>query len=106
MSWVHKSKGHVRFPRRVNAGFMEVVNRGHQAARVPNADRVRHWFAAPGACAAVVAGIRLGWLDKIGRGHERWPVDHQLGRPRTIVMMIGPAVKVFDGEIEAKLPQL
>jgi diaminopimelate epimerase len=98
-------EGHVRFPRRVNAGFMEVVNRGHIKLRVYERGSGETLACGSGACAAVVAGIRLGWLDKTV------DVDMRGGRltiswagPGQSVMMTGPAVKVFDGEIE--VPQL
>ena len=98
-------EGHVRFPRRVNAGFMEVINRGHIKLRVYERGSGETLACGSGACAAVVAGIRLGWLDKTV------DVDMSGGRltiswagPGQSVMMTGPAVKVFDGEIE--VPQL
>jgi diaminopimelate epimerase len=54
-----------------------------------------------GACAAVVAGIRLGWLARRVTVHARggdllieWPADE------TSVLMTGPAETVFEGEIE------
>ena len=98
-------EGHVRFPRRVNAGFMEVINRGHIKLRVYERGSGETLACGSGACAAVVAGIRLGWLDKTV------DVDMSGGRltiswagPGQSVMMTGPAIKVFDGEIE--VPQL
>ena len=98
-------EGHARFPRRVNAGFMEVVNRGHIKLRVFERGSGETLACGSGACAAVVAGIRLGWLD------ATVDVDMRGGRltiswagPGQSVMMTGPAVKVFDGEIE--VPQL
>ena len=98
-------EGHARFPRRVNAGFMEVVNRGHIRLRVYERGSGETLACGSGACAAVVAGIRLGWLDDTvdvdmpgGRLTIRW------AGPGTPVMMTGPAVKVFDGEID--IPEL
>jgi diaminopimelate epimerase len=92
---------HERFPRKVNAGFMEVVNRGHIRLRVFERDAGETLACGTGACAAVVAGIRLGWLD------ARVDVDTRGGR-LTIewaggdahVFMTGPAETVFEGEIE------
>ncbi|HET8695200.1 MAG TPA: diaminopimelate epimerase [Aquabacterium sp.] len=98
-------EGHARFPRRVNAGFMEVVNRQHIKLRVFERGSGETLACGSGACAAVVAGIRLGWLDQTvdvdmrgGRLTISWP------GPGHSVMMTGPAVKVFEGEIE--VPQL
>lgn len=98
-------ESHARFPRRVNAGFMEVVSRSHIKLRVFERGSGETLACGSGACAAVVAGIRLGWLD------NTVDVDMRGGRltiswfgPGQSVMMTGPAVKVFDGEIE--VPQL
>jgi diaminopimelate epimerase len=98
-------EGHKRFPRRVNAGFMEVVDRGHIRLRVFERGAGETLACGSGACAAVVAGIRLGWLD------HTVDVDMPGGRltiswagPGQSVMMTGPAVKVFDGEID--VPEL
>ena len=92
---------HTRFPRRVNAGFMQVVSRDRIALRVFERDAGETLACGTGACAAVVAGIRLGWLDAAvevqtrgGQLRIEWAGgDHP-------VLMTGPAVKVFDGEIE------
>jgi diaminopimelate epimerase len=98
-------ENHVRFPRRVNAGFMEVVTRGHIRLRVYERGTGETLACGSGACAAVVAGIRLGWLDATVE------VDTRGGRltiswagPGTPVMMTGPAVTVFEGEID--VPEL
>lgn len=95
---------HARFPRRVNAGFMQVLDRGRIKLRVFERGAGETLACGTGACAAVVAGIRLGWLDE--------QVDVQaLGGLLTIewaglsqglaapVLMTGPAQTVFDGEI-------
>jgi diaminopimelate epimerase len=92
---------HPRFARRVNAGFVQVVDRGHVRLRVWERDAGETLACGTGACAAVVAGIRLGWLD------ARVDVDTRGGR-LTIewaggdasVLMTGPAETVFEGEIE------
>ena len=93
---------HPRFPRRVNAGFMQVLSRGHVRLRVHERDAGETLACGTGACAAVVAGIRLGWLD------TRVDVDMHGGQ-LTIewaggaddsVFLTGPAATVFEGEIE------
>jgi len=98
-------EGHSRFPRRVNAGFMEIIDRGHIRLRVYERGAGETLACGSGACAAVVAGIRLGWLD------HTVDVDMPGGRltiswagPGQAVLMTGPAVKVFDGEID--VPEL
>jgi diaminopimelate epimerase len=94
-------EGHARFPRRVNAGFMQVVSRSHIKLRVYERGSGETLACGSGACAAVVAGIRLGWLD------ETVDVDALGGRltiswagPGHHVMMTGPATQVFTGEID------
>jgi diaminopimelate epimerase len=92
---------HPRFPRRVNAGFVQVVDRGRVRLRVWERDAGETLACGTGACAAVVAGIRLGWLD------ARVDVEARGGR-LTIewaggdapVLMTGPAQTVFEGEID------
>ena len=92
---------HARFPKRVNAGFMQVVDRSHIRLRVYERGAGETLACGTGACAAVVAGIRLGLLDNC--------VDVQTrGGTLTIswagasspVMMTGPATTVFHGEID------
>lgn len=92
---------HVRFPRRVNAGFLQVVDRAHVKLRVWERGAGETLACGTGACAAVVAGIRLGLLDA--------RVDVQTrGGLLTIawaggdapVMMTGPATTVFQGEVD------
>ncbi len=92
---------HARFPRRVNAGFMEYVDRGRVRLRVWERGAGETLACGTGACAAVVAGIRLGRLD------PRVDVETRGGRltiewagETAPVLMTGPAVTVFEGEIE------
>src|SRR5574337_325174 len=92
---------HARFPRRVNAGFMQVVSRRQVALRVYERGVGETPACGTGACAAVVAGIRLGWLDRRVDVQSRggmltieWPGDD------AHVLMTGPAETVFEGEIE------
>lgn len=96
---------HPAFPQRVNAGFMQVKSRSEIALRVYERGAGETLACGTGACAAVVAGIRLGWLDARVQVHTR-------GGMLTIewtglaadapapVWMTGPARSVFDGSIE------
>lgn len=91
---------HPRFPNRVNAGFMQVVDRRHIRLRVYERGAGETLACGTGACAAVVAGIRLGLLDSTVDVQTRggtltifWAGES------TPVMMTGPAVSVFHGEI-------
>nr|Q47JN0.1 RecName: Full=Diaminopimelate epimerase; Short=DAP epimerase; AltName: Full=PLP-independent amino acid racemase [Dechloromonas aromatica RCB] len=92
---------HPRFPLRVNAGFMQIVDRHAIKLRVYERGSGETMACGTGACAAVVAGIRRGLLDSPVRVTTRggdltiaWGGDE---RP---VLMTGPAVTVFTGEIE------
>jgi len=91
---------HPRFPRRVNAGFMQVVDRGHIKLRVYERGAGETMSCGTGACAAVVSGIRRGLLDSVVQvathGGVLTIVWAGAGAP---VMMTGPAITVFDGEI-------
>jgi len=92
---------HVRFPNRVNAGFMQVLDRQHVKLRVFERGVGETLACGTGACAAAVAGIRRGVLDSPVRVDARggqlsisWAGE---GEP---VLLTGPAVTVFEGEIE------
>lgn len=56
-------EAHVDFPEKVNAGFVEVVERAHVKLRVFERGVGETLACGSGACAAVVHGIRMGWLD-------------------------------------------
>ena len=95
---------HVRFPRRVNAGFVQVLSRRQVRLRVFERGAGETLACGTGACAAVVAGIRLGWLDACvevqalgGRLTIEWAGAQRLDAP---VLLTGPAEFVFEGEIE------
>lgn len=94
---------HPRFPQRVNAGYMQVVSRSRILLRVHERGAGETLACGTGACAAVVAGIQLGLLDREVTARTRggdlgisWAGE---GSP---VMMTGPAVTVFEGEMELK----
>ena len=96
---------HPRFPRRVNAGYMQVVTRTRIRLRVWERGSGETLACGTGACAAVVAGIREGLLEdsvevdtRGGRLTIRWAGGEN--DPNCAVWMTGPAVSVFEGEIE------
>ncbi len=94
-------EAHPRFPKRVNAGFMQVVTRHAIKLRVYERGAGETLACGTGACAAVVAGVRRGLLDSPVRVTTRGG-DLRIswaGRDAP-VMMTGPAVSVFSGEIE------
>jgi diaminopimelate epimerase len=91
---------HPRFPKRVNAGFMQVVDRHHIKLRVFERGAGETLACGTGACAAAVAGIRRGLVDSpvrvSARGGELSIAWAGEGEP---VYLSGPAVTVFEGEI-------
>jgi diaminopimelate epimerase len=96
---------HPRFPRRVNAGYMQVLSRSRIRLRVWERGAGETLACGTGACAAVVAGIREGLLDESvqvdTRGGQltiRWTGGEN--NLNCAVWMTGPAVAVFEGEFE------
>ncbi len=90
---------HARFPRRVNAGYMQVVDRATIRLRVWERGAGETLACGTGACAAVVAGIRRGLLDPDVRVETRGgALSVRWDGPGAAVMMTGPAEPVFDGE--------
>lgn len=92
---------HPRFPQRVNAGYLQVLDRRHILLRVYERGAGETLACGSGACAAVVAGVTRGLLDRevtvTTRGGDlgiSWAGE---GAP---VMMTGPAATVFEGEME------
>ena len=92
---------HARFPQRVNAGYMQVEGRSRIRLRVFERGAGETLACGTGACAAVVAGIRLGLLDSPvevrTRGGDLTIAWRGADNP---VTMTGPAATVFEGEIE------
>ena len=91
------------FSKRVNAGYMQVLNRNEIKLRVYERGAGETLACGTGACAAVVSGIRRGLLDSPVKVHTRggdlqiaWNgVIDNVAQP---VIMTGPAVTVFEGE--------
>ena len=95
-------EGHARFAQRVNAGFLQVVDRTQVRLRVFERGVGETLACGTGACAAVAAGIRLGLLDhevhvdtRGGRLTIAWS-----GADTDSVFMTGPATTVFEGQID------
>ncbi len=89
------------FPQGVNVGFLQPLSRASAQLRVFERDAGETLACGTGACAAVVAGIRLGWLDAAVEVHTRGgPLRIQWAGMGTPVRMTGPAITVFEGEIE------
>jgi len=96
---------HARFPQRVNAGYMQVVDRANIRLRVWERGAGETPACGTGACAAVVAGIRRGLLDPVVRVDTRGGVLTIAWRgPASSVEMTGPAATVFEGTWEVPGP--
>ncbi|MFB8830105.1 diaminopimelate epimerase [Azotobacter sp. CWF10] len=95
-----KLEHHPRFPQRVNVGFLQIVDRQHARLRVWERGAGETQACGTGACAAAVAAIRQGWMDSPvlvdlpgGRLSIAW------AGPGQSVMMTGPAVRVYEGQV-------
>ncbi len=94
-------ESHPFFPERANIGFMQIINRQHIKLRVYERGAAETLACGSGACAAVIIGIEQNLLDKEnicvelpgGKLLITWPGR---GHP---VLMKGPAVSVFEGQI-------
>lgn len=91
---------HSRFPERVNAGFLQVIDRQRGKLRVWERGAGETRACGTGACAAAVAAIAQGWMDSPltldlpgGRLALEWAGP---GQP---VLMTGPAVRVYEGQV-------
>jgi len=92
---------HPQFPQRVNAGFMQITGRHSIRLRVFERGTGETLACGTGACAAVSAGIARGLLDSPVRVETRGgELTIAWGGTGTSVLMTGPAVTVFNGEIE------
>ena len=92
---------HERFPARVNAGFLQVVDTHSVRLRVFERGAGETLACGTGACAAVVAGILRGLVETPVRVHTRGgALEIAWDGPETPVLMTGPAVTVFEGEME------
>lgn len=105
-------ENHPAFPLRVNAGYFQVLARDHIRLRVWERGAGETLACGTGACAAVVAGIRRGLLDRRVRVTTRGgdlAISWEGGAPDMTppfapVMMTGDAVRVFEGEIDLPAP--
>ncbi len=91
---------HARFPNRVNAGFMQVLDRHTIRLRVYERGAGETLACGTGACAAVVAGIRRGLLDTPVAVHTHGGILSIAWDGAGAVVMTGAATTVFEGEIE------
>lgn len=91
---------HPRFPNRVNAGFMQIIDRSHIRLRVFERGAGETLACGTGACAAVVAGIQLGLLDaQIDVSTRGGTLSISWAGGDTPVWLTGPTVNVFEAEL-------
>jgi diaminopimelate epimerase len=94
-------EGHRRFPRRVNVGFMEVVDRSDIRLRVYERGAGETLACGTGACAAVIVGRQRGLLDPQVRVHVRGgELRVDWAGPDEPVWLTGPAEIAFEGHFE------
>jgi len=103
-------ESHPRFAQRVNAGFMEVVDRQHIRLRVYERGAGETLACGTGACAAVASGIRQGLLTS-PVSVDTWGGRLTIEWDGTTLHLIGPATTVFQGEFDidqlvASIPHL
>lgn len=100
--WGAAIESHQQFPERVNVGFMQVMNSEHICLRVYERGAGETQACGTGACAAVVAGVRLGLLAAGVPVRVSLPGGDLFiaWQPEADVLMTGPAQTVFEGELQ------
>jgi diaminopimelate epimerase len=99
--WGPLIENHAAFPKRVNAGFLQVLSRTVVKLRVYERGAGETLACGTGACAAVVAGIQQGWLEHKVQVHTHGGIlTIEWQGAGASVLMSGPATTVFTGEME------
>ena len=94
-------ESHAFFPQRINVGFMQVIDSGKFKLRVFERGVGETRACGTGACAAMVAGLRLGLLSQQARALLRGgELKLEWQGEANPVMMTGDTAKVFEGEID------
>ncbi|MFV1940563.1 diaminopimelate epimerase [Pseudomonas luteola] len=95
-----KLEHHPRFPNRANIGFLQVIDEHRARLRVWERGAGETQACGTGACAAVVAGIRQGWLNSpVQIELPGGLLDIEWAGPGKPVLMTGPAVRVYEGQV-------
>ncbi len=95
-------ESHVRFPERVNVGFLQVISRSTARLRVYERGVGETLACGTGACAAVVSGIRRGLLDAQVEIELAGGVLSIAWQEGEAVWMTGPTAKVYDGRFDLR----
>jgi diaminopimelate epimerase len=94
-------EGHRRFPNRVNAGFMQVVDASHIRLRVYERGAGETLACGTGACAAVAVGRRRGRLgSEVSVSVRGGELRVNWGGPGEHIWLTGPAEIAFEGHVE------
>jgi len=92
---------HPRFPKRVNVGFMEIVDRAHIRLRVFERGVGETQACGTGACAAVAVGRRHGRLDAtVSVELPGGKLEITFAAPGEHIWMKGPTAVSFTGRVE------
>ncbi|MDC6695312.1 diaminopimelate epimerase, partial [Leclercia adecarboxylata] len=95
-----KLEHHPRFPHRVNVGFLQVLDRKHAKLRVSARGSGETQARGTGACAAAVASSGRGWMDSpLQIELQGGKLSIEWAGPGQPVMMTGPAVRVYEGQV-------
>jgi diaminopimelate epimerase len=95
-----KLEHHPRFPNRANIGFLQIIDDHRARLRVWERGAGETQACGTGACAAVVAGIRQGWLQTpVQIELPGGLLDIEWAGPGKPVLMTGPAVRVYEGQV-------
>jgi diaminopimelate epimerase len=92
---------HPRFPKRVNAGFLQIIARAQVRVRVYERGAGETRSCGTGACAAVAVGRRRGLLDarvRVATHGGELQVDWQ--GPGESIWLSGPTQISFEGHVE------
>ncbi|TCB77879.1 diaminopimelate epimerase [Acinetobacter sp. ANC 4173] len=95
-------ESHARFPARVNAGFMQIIDETHARLRVFERGVGETLACGTGACAAAVSGIRRGLLAnqvEIELAGGKLQIEWREG---DVVWMTGPTANVYEGRIDLR----
>ncbi len=95
-------EAHERFPQRVNAGFMQIVDQNHARLRVFERGVGETMACGTGACAAAVSGMRRGLLAnnvEIELAGGKLQIEWKEG---DVVWMTGPTATVYEGRLDLR----
>lgn len=97
-------ENHARFPERTNTEFVRVIDRNNVQMRVWERGTGETLACGTGCCATTVACVLNGMTDtRVNVRVTGGEILCEWDRQNNLVYMTGPAVTVFDGEIDDKM---